>query len=169
MVAKYVFFDDRPFYGAGLVGLGMSFVDLPPPVYELPQERYVIDYNAASEDEIYEALAAPPIEPLTRSYALEEIRQGVQLRGRMRSIELLDINFEAGSWEIAPDQYPKLERLARAINRILQDQPDEVFLIEGHADVLELRHRQSHLVRSSRRSGGVHSVTNVRCSCGRIW
>ena len=131
-------FDDRPFYGAGLLGLSTNFVDLSPPVIELPQEQYVVDYDAASEDEIYQALAAPPIEPLTRSYALEEIRQGVQLRGRMRSIELLDINFEAGSWEIAPDQYPKLERLARAINRILQDRPEEVFFIEGHADVLDL-------------------------------
>jgi hypothetical protein len=55
----------------------------------------------------------------------------------MRSVELLDINFEAGSWEIAPDQYPKLERLARAMNRILQERPDEVFFIEGHTDVLD--------------------------------
>src|SRR5262245_55737015 len=132
-----VFFDDRPFYSAGLIGLGTFFVDLPPPVYELPPERYVIDYSTASEDELYDALAAPPIEPLSRSYALEEIRQCYQLRERMRRIELVDINFEAGSWEIAPDQYTKLERLARAINHILQEHPGEVFLIEGHADVLD--------------------------------
>ncbi|HET6925905.1 MAG TPA: OmpA family protein [Hyphomicrobiaceae bacterium] len=104
---------------------------------ELPEEQYVVDYGAASEDDIYQALAAPPIEPLSRSYALEEVRQGFQLRERMRRIELLNISFEAGSWEIAPDQYPKLERLARAINHILQDRPDEVFFIEGHADVLD--------------------------------
>jgi outer membrane protein OmpA-like peptidoglycan-associated protein len=132
-----ILFDDRQFYGAGLVGLSPTFVDLSPPVIELPEEQYVVDYGAASEDDVYQALAAPPIEPLTRSYALEEIRQGFQLRERMRRIELLDISFEAGSWEIAPDQYPKLERLARAINHILQDRPDEVFFIEGHADVLD--------------------------------
>jgi len=131
---EIVLFDDRPFYAAGL---GASFVDLSPPVYELPPEQYVIDYSTASEDEIYTALTAPPIEPLARSYALEEIRQGYQLRERMRRIELVDINFEAGSWEIAPEQYPKLERLARALNHILQEHPDEVFLIEGHADVLD--------------------------------
>ena len=68
----------------------------------------------------------------------EEIRQGLQLRERMAQDRVVQIiNFEAGSWEIAPDQYPKLERLARAINRILQDRPDEVFFIEGHADVLD--------------------------------
>jgi outer membrane protein OmpA-like peptidoglycan-associated protein len=134
---EIVLFDDRPFYAAGLAGLGASFVDLPPPVYELPPEQYVIDYSTASEDEIYTALTAPPIEPLARNYALEEIRQGYQLRERMRRIELVDINFEVGSWEISPEQYPKLERLARALNHILQEHPDEVFLIEGHADVLD--------------------------------
>jgi len=134
---EIVLFDDRPFYGAGLLGLSTAFVDLSPPVVELPQEQYVVDYDVASEDDVYQALAAPPIEPLARSYALEEIRQGFQLRERMRSVELLDINFEAGSWEIAPDQYPKLERLARAMNRILQERPDEVFFIEGHTDVLD--------------------------------
>jgi outer membrane protein OmpA-like peptidoglycan-associated protein len=134
---EIVLFDDRPFYRGRPIGLGTYFLDVPPPVYELPPEQYVIDYSTASEDEIYQALAAPPIEPLTRSYALEEIRQGYQLRERMRRIELVDINFEAGSWEISPEQYPKLERLARAINHILQEQADEVFLIEGHADVLD--------------------------------
>jgi outer membrane protein OmpA-like peptidoglycan-associated protein len=134
---EIVLFDDRPFYRGGLIGLGTYFLDLPPPEYEVPPEQYVIDYSTASEDEIYQALAAPPIEPLTRSYALEEIRQGYQLRERMRRIELVDINFEAGSWEISPDQYPKLERLARAINHILQEHADEVFLIEGHADALD--------------------------------
>jgi outer membrane protein OmpA-like peptidoglycan-associated protein len=130
-------FDDRRFYGPGLVALSTPFIDLEPPVIEMPREQYDVDYGAASEEDVYQALIAPPVDPLERSYALEEVRQGYQLRARMRSVELFDINFEAGSWEIAPDQYPKLERLAHAINRILQDRPDEVFLIEGHADVLD--------------------------------
>jgi len=130
-------FDDRPFYGARRVGLPAAFIDLPPPTIHIAQDQYIVDYDVASEDDIYQALAAPPIEPLERSYALEEIREGYQLRARMRSVALPNIKFEAGSWEIAPDQYPKLERLARALNRILEAQPDEVFLIEGYADVLE--------------------------------
>jgi outer membrane protein OmpA-like peptidoglycan-associated protein len=130
-------FDDRPFYGPGLATLRTSFVDLAPPVIDIPQEQYIVDYGAASEDDIYQALAAPPVEPLQRSYALEEIRQGYELRERMRSVELLDITFETGSWEITPDQYPKLAKLARAINRILDGRPDEVFFIEGYTDVLD--------------------------------
>src|SRR5262249_16344878 len=123
-------FDDRRFYRPDLVALSAPFIDLEPPAIDIPHEQYDIDYGAASEEDVYQALIAPPVDPLERSYALEEIRQGYQLRARMRSVELFDINFEAGSWEIAPDQYPKLERLAHALNRILQDHPDEVFLIE---------------------------------------
>ena len=54
----------------------------------------------------------------------------------MRYVELNNINFESGAWEITPDQYPKLERLARAIMRVLRRNPDEVFLIEGHTDAV---------------------------------
>src|SRR5262245_691214 len=96
-------FDDRPFYGPGLVSLRTPFVDLAPPVIDIPQDQYMVDYASASEDGVYQALMAPPIEPLQRSYALEEIRQGYQLRERMRSVELLEINFEPGSCEI--DEY----------------------------------------------------------------
>ena len=134
---EIMLFDDRRFYGAGLVGLLASFVDLPPPAIDIPPEQYIVDYGSASEEAIYDALIAQPIEPLPRAYALEEVRQGYWLRERMRRVELQDINFEPGSWEIAPDQYPKLERLARVINRILERNSLEVFLIEGHTDALD--------------------------------
>jgi outer membrane protein OmpA-like peptidoglycan-associated protein len=131
-------FDDRRFYGAGFAGGELaSFVDLPPPVIDNSQEQYIVDYSTASEDDLYAALIAPPVEALERDYSLEEIRLGFWLRERMRRVDLPDINFELGSWEIAPDQYPKLERLARVIKRILDRRPDEVFLVEGHTDVVD--------------------------------
>jgi outer membrane protein OmpA-like peptidoglycan-associated protein len=54
----------------------------------------------------------------------------------MRRIDLDTINFEFGSFEVAPDQYPKLERLARIIERVLKRNEAEVFLIEGHTDAV---------------------------------
>ena len=45
---------------------------------------------------------AAELDKLLLGADVEEICQGVQLRGRMRSIELLDINFEAGSWKLLP-------------------------------------------------------------------
>ena len=54
----------------------------------------------------------------------------------MRSVDLDTINFEFGSWEVAPEYYDTLEQLAEVINRILQENPEEVFLIEAHSDAV---------------------------------
>ena len=91
---------------------------------------------AASEEDLYEALTAPPLERLDRGHSLEEIRQRYDLRERMRSVDLDTINFEFGSWEVAPEYYDTLEQLAEVINRILQENPEEVFLIEAHSDAV---------------------------------
>ena len=91
---------------------------------------------AASEEDLYEALTAPPLERLDRGYSLEEIRQRYDLRERMRSVDLDTINFEFGSWEVAPEYYDTLEQLAEVINRILRENPEEVFLIEAHSDAV---------------------------------
>ena len=79
---------------------------------------------------------APPVETLERAYSLEEVRDNYLLRQRLRHIELVNINFEFGAWEMSPEQYPKLERLARAMLRILRRNPDEAFLIGGHTDAV---------------------------------
>jgi outer membrane protein OmpA-like peptidoglycan-associated protein len=129
-------FDNRRFYAAAFAGALTSFADMPPPVIDIPPEQYIVDYSTASDDDIYAALIAPPVETLERDYSLEEIRLGFSLRERMRRVDLFDINFEIGSWEIATDQYPKLERLAHVIKRILDRRPDEVFLIEGYTDAV---------------------------------
>jgi outer membrane protein OmpA-like peptidoglycan-associated protein len=103
---------------------------------DLPREKYIVDYHLASEDDLYEALAAPPVVELEAAYSLDEIRYSYALRERMRRVDLDEINFEFGSWEISSDQYPKLERLARVIKRIIDRRQDEVFLIEGHTDAV---------------------------------
>ena len=111
-------------------------VSLPPLRLAIPRERYIVEYSRASDDDLYDALIAPPVERLSRRYSLEEVRWSHPLRERMRRVDLDDINFEFGSWEITPDQMPKLERLASVIKRVLDRQPNEVFLIEGHTDAV---------------------------------
>jgi outer membrane protein OmpA-like peptidoglycan-associated protein len=120
--------------GAGAVGL--AILALAPPRVTIPRERYIVDYGRASDDDLYEAFDAPPVDSLERAYSLEEVRDNFELRQRMRYVELNNIIFESGAWEISPDQYPKLERLARAIQRVLSRNPDEVFLIEGYTDAV---------------------------------
>ena len=137
--------DNRRFYegaAAGLaiaVGVGLAAevlaLNLPPPHVEIPYDKYIVDYDRASDDDLYEALTAPPIDQLDRPYSLEEVRYNVELRDRMRRIDL-DINFEFGAWDVTPDQYEKLERIAAAINRTINRNPGEVFMIEGYTDAV---------------------------------
>jgi outer membrane protein OmpA-like peptidoglycan-associated protein len=121
--------------GVGALALGV-LLTLPPPVITLPPERYIVAYDRASDDDLYEALSAEPIEHLERAYSLEEIRENYALRQRLRRINLDAINFEFGSWQVAEVQYPKLERIAHVMLRMLDRNPDEVFLIAAYTDAV---------------------------------
>jgi outer membrane protein OmpA-like peptidoglycan-associated protein len=113
-----------------------AVVALALPIITIPMTQYILDYERASEDDIYDTLMAPPVDTLPRRYALEEVRQSYALRERMRRVDLDTINFAFASWEVAPDQYYQLERMARAMKRAIDRNPDEVFMIEGHTDAV---------------------------------
>lgn len=116
-------------------GSGAGFyVDLRPPVIRIPQNRYIVDADGASRDLIYETMVAPPVDHIERAYSLDEVRYSPNVRMLMPSIDLNSINFDTGSWEISPDQANKLQVIADSLNRAIQANPNEVFLIEGHTD-----------------------------------
>ncbi len=114
--------------------VGGFYVDLPPPVVRIPYDRYIVDAADAPPDVIYETMEAPPVDRIERRYTLDEIRYSPNVRMLMPSIDLNTINFDLGSWEIAPDQAAKLQVIADGLNRAIQRNPREVFLIEGHTD-----------------------------------
>jgi outer membrane protein OmpA-like peptidoglycan-associated protein len=113
-----------------------SIVDVPPPRVRLPRDKYVVDYDHASEDDVYEALSAPPVDEIDGRYTLDQVRATRYLRERMRRIDLDDINFATGSWDVDPSQYHKLERIARAMRRIIRHNENEVFMVEGYTDAV---------------------------------
>jgi OOP family OmpA-OmpF porin len=115
---------------------GGFYVDLPPPVIRIPYNRYIVEADDASPDVIYETMEAPPVERIQRRYSLDEIRYSPSVRQLMPSIDLNSINFETGSWEIPADQAAKLQVIADGLNRAIQRNPREVFLIEGHTDAV---------------------------------
>jgi OOP family OmpA-OmpF porin len=117
-------------------GRGGFYVDLPPPVLRIPQNRYIVDYESASPDLVYDTLIAPPVERIERRYSLDEIRYSSSVRQRMPSIDLDTINFETGSWDIPADQASKLQVIADGLNRAISRNPRAVFLIEGHTDAV---------------------------------
>jgi outer membrane protein OmpA-like peptidoglycan-associated protein len=125
------FIDNRRFRRGGPV-----HIDLGPVILRMPRERYIVDYERASDDDIYDALIAGPVERLPRGYSLDEIRYNTYLRDRMRRVDLDTVTFDFGAWRVDPDQYNRLERIARAIHRVIDRRPNEVFLIEGHTDAV---------------------------------
>ena len=130
--------DNRRFLLAGAgIGLGLAIaLELSRPEVTIPRERYIVDYRRASDDDLYEALDAPPLDRLERAYSLDEIRYNERLRERMRRIDLDTVNFRSGASDPSPEQYPKLERLARVLLRVLERHPNEVFLVEGYTDAV---------------------------------
>jgi outer membrane protein OmpA-like peptidoglycan-associated protein len=152
--------DNRRFYGLGAVvgigAIGIIALNLPPPRITIPRDRYIVVYEDASDDDLDEALMAPPLEPLERAYSLDEIRYNYELRARMRRIDLDTIIFDFGSWEVPPDQYDRLERVARAIHRVLRDNPEAVFLIEAYTDAVGSE--EDNLSLSDRRAQAVAEI-----------
>jgi OmpA-OmpF porin, OOP family len=116
--------------------VGGFYVDLPPPVIRMPMNRYIVEADEAPPDLIYDTLEAPPVDRIERRYSLDEIRYSPSVRQLMPSIDLNSINFDIGSWEISPDQAAKLQVIADGLNRAIQRNPREVFLIEGHTDAV---------------------------------
>ncbi len=112
------------------------YVDLPPPVIRIPRDHYIVETERADEAAIYMALTAPPVERIERRYTLDEIRYSPMLRERMPRVDIDTVNFDTGSWEVTPDQAPRLAVIAEAIRRALARNPQEVFLIEGHTDAV---------------------------------
>jgi outer membrane protein OmpA-like peptidoglycan-associated protein len=112
------------------------FIALPPPIIHIPRERYIVEAETAPPEYIYGALMAPPVEPVAQRYTLDEIRYSPAIRDRMPRVDLDTITFDTGSWEITPDQYDRLAPVAEGIKRAVAQNPNEVFLIEGHTDAV---------------------------------
>ncbi len=111
-------------------------VELGPLRITVPRDRYVVEQRHASRRDLEEALLAPPVEPLRRYYSLEDVRRSDRLRDMMRRIDVSSITFETDSAAISRSQIYTLEELGYVLRSIIDRNPDEVFLIEGHTDAV---------------------------------
>ncbi|WP_177176694.1 OmpA family protein [Faunimonas pinastri] len=109
---------------------------LPPIRVQIPEEQYIVESDEASEDQIEEALTAPPVERLSRAYTLDEIRNSQRLRATVRRVDVDTITFETGSSNIATDQVSRLNTLGNALKAAIDKNPRSVFLVEGHTDAV---------------------------------
>ncbi|MDC7787744.1 outer membrane protein OmpA-like peptidoglycan-associated protein [Rhodoplanes tepidamans] len=132
-----------PGFGTGLavgaavgLGIGAVMLNLPPPEVRIPRERYIVETERADPALLYDTLTAPPVMAIERPYTLDEVRYNAPLRDRMPRVDLDTVTFESGSWELDPVQIQKLAGIADGLNRAIQANPQEVFLIEGHTDAV---------------------------------
>ncbi len=111
-------------------------VRLAPPQVTIPREKYVVEVESASQEDLYEAFTAPPVERIDRTYTLDQVRQSPDLRERVRRVDVDTITFEFGSWELSEEQARALAGVGEALRRAIERNPAEVFLIEGHTDAV---------------------------------
>jgi outer membrane protein OmpA-like peptidoglycan-associated protein len=74
--------------------------------------------------------------PRNKRVTVRELKRRPEMRRIAPSIDIQSINFAFGSAEIGFSQYPKVENIATAMERILRRNRREVFLIEGHTDAV---------------------------------
>jgi outer membrane protein OmpA-like peptidoglycan-associated protein len=97
--------------------------------------REVVRYTG-DEEELRLALARAMAQDVGRSFSLRQIREIDRVRYLAPEIEIDAITFATGSAAIQPDQARQLAALGRALGRLIDENPGEVFLIEGHTDAV---------------------------------
>jgi outer membrane protein OmpA-like peptidoglycan-associated protein len=130
--------------------------ELPPMRLGIPVEDYIVDVSSDPDRDYDEFLSEPPVEQVERVYSVDEVKNSARIRDKVRRIDLDTITFETGSAEISRDQASSLRKVAEAINGILDRNPGETFLIEGHTDAIGSD--ESNLVLSDERAESVASV-----------
>ncbi len=137
-----------------------TFVDpgerLPPMRLTVPLDDYIIDTSSEESRDYSDFLERPPVEPVERVYTLDEVKYSARIRDKVRRIDLDTITFATGSSDISMNQASSLRKVAEAMNKVLDKDPGETFLIEGHTDAVGSD--ESNLVLSDERAEAVANV-----------
>lgn len=136
-------------------------LDMPPLRLAIPVEDYILDARRVQQpDDYYEFLEQPPVEPVRRLYSIDEVKYSARVRDTVRRIDLDTITFDFGAATISESEITRLEGVATAMERLLDENPAETFLIEGHTDAVGSD--EANLALSDRRAESVAAaLTNV--------
>lgn len=123
----------------------------------LPRPRdNVIDLSRAStaEDRALRAeLARIEAQRIGRSFSLRQIRSVKEVRRLAASVDVDNVTFDSGSAVIRTTEARKLASLGQVMQDILDQDPSELFLVEGHTDAVGSA--ASNLMLSDRRAESV--------------
>ncbi|MDN2582123.1 OmpA family protein [Aquibium sp. ELW1220] len=111
--------------------------ELPPLQLNIPVREYILDAGRVNDvDSYYDFLDQPPVERARRLYSVDEVKRSARLRDTVRRVDLDTITFATGSADISRSEVDELEGIADAMLRLLDENPAETFLIEGHTDAV---------------------------------
>lgn len=130
--------------------------DLPPLRLNIPARDYILDVDYADEEEVELFFRQPPVEQVRRIYSVEEVKRSSRIRDSVRRIEVGGLTFDSGKATISSTQVGALSKVARAMLAILEDNPAETFLIEGHTDATGSD--EANLVLSDQRAAVVAQI-----------
>ena len=111
-------------------------VQLPPLKLNIPRDQYIVESSRASRRQLTEAFQAPPVEKVERPYSLEEIRRSDRIRNKVRRVDFDTVTFEFGSAVLPDDEIPQMQAVGEAMRAVIDQHPDQVFLVEGHTDAV---------------------------------
>ena len=123
-------------------------------VEDLPRPRNRIVISSKDNDAaLKRELAALQADRAGRKFSLRQIREIPQVRALAATIDVEPVTFASGSAAIAASEARNLADLGRVMQDLLDLNPGEVFLIEGHTDAtgrsamnLALSDRRAELV-----------------------
>ncbi|MBB4051758.1 outer membrane protein OmpA-like peptidoglycan-associated protein [Devosia subaequoris] len=110
--------------------------DLPPLRLNIPVREYVLDARYADEEEVEVFFSQPPVEQVARLYSIDEVKRSARLRDSVRRLEVGNLTFDTGEATIERSQVQALSSVANAMLSLLERNPNETFLIEGHTDAI---------------------------------
>ncbi|HWK63527.1 MAG TPA: OmpA family protein [Rhizobiaceae bacterium] len=112
-------------------------LDLPPLQLTVPEDEYILDAEQVDDPDVYyEFLEQPPVERVERLYSIDEVKRSARIRDKTRRVDLDTITFEFGSAAVPESEVRRLEGVAKAMEKLLDRNPAETFLIEGHTDAV---------------------------------
>jgi outer membrane protein OmpA-like peptidoglycan-associated protein len=114
------------------------YEEVPIIITDLPKPRKdrVTISTADSDASLKAELAALEAEELGRKFSLRQIREIAEVRALAATIEVDSVTFDSGSAAIKATEARKLADIGRLMQELLEANPAEVFLIEGHTDAV---------------------------------
>jgi outer membrane protein OmpA-like peptidoglycan-associated protein len=90
----------------------------------------------ASLEDLRTELALLEAEDYAHRFSLRQIREIKRVRDLAPTIDVSNVTFDTGSAAIRKSEARKLQRLGRTMRELIEENPAEIFLIEGHTDAV---------------------------------